>query len=75
MQASHAGQTLLHTQRGRKSLVEAVLCSCTAQPYLDALRFDQQSCLVVLSLYTKLHYTYHVAQAAQLWVCSHALVL
>ena len=42
---SLAGQTLLPKEGPRKSLVKAVLCTCTAWPYLDAaLRFDQQLC-------------------------------
>ena len=32
------------TQRERKSLVKAVLCSCTVRPCLDTLCCDQQSC-------------------------------
>ena len=44
-------------QSGRISLVKAVLCSYTARPYLDALRFDQQTYFVVHSLPNHTIYT------------------
>ena len=74
---SLAQQTLLPWQRGRKSESGE---SCTMQLYceavcLDALHFDQWSCYVVHSLYTKPHYTYGISCrtvlfVARRWSCS-----
>ena len=64
----------------RESLVKAVLCSCTMQPYLDALHFDQQSCMFSgpQFLYqTALHLPYHECNrgcVAMHWSCSVGLL-
>ena len=60
---------------------ERVWWKLTAWLYLDAPRFDNWSCFVVHSLYTKPHYTYHMGAScrtvpfvAMHWSCSVGLL-
>ena len=68
---SLAHQTLLPKEG--KSLVKAVLGSCTAWPYLAALHFDNQLCNCGPQFVYKPHYTYHVGAScrAMLLVVTH----